>query len=255
MQSWCTPRRCLCKPACAVVAYVVLTAILRSCRRNYAGMSLKQFKSLNPFALCGILPLFPGVPVCSGDKLSFCSNRFVTSGDDSCSSIADTVGSILALQAGSSCSDLGSDVDVCIAPAENAVRPPGLSDAVLPSLHLRCEIPLLEFAVRCMALHEWPCSINKHNVCIGWPLCAFSYHYPCCRSAPSTLSAASPSRQRCRTCLPPCPTTAPSPSPARCVATHRMHQTARIRVFCQERTQLMRAFMQTSSPRHLQTAQ
>jgi hypothetical protein len=87
---------------------------------NYAGISVKQFQRLNPLTLCGILPLVPGWPVCSGDKLAFCSNRFVTSGGDSCTSIANTVGDILALQPGASCSSLDSDVDVCIAPAANA---------------------------------------------------------------------------------------------------------------------------------------
>ncbi len=221
MQSWCTPRRCLCKPSCAVVPCDVLMAILRSCRRNYAGMSLKQFKSLNPFALCGILPLFPGVPVCSGDKLSFCSNRFVTSVDDSCSSIADTVGSILALQPGSSCSDLGSDVDVCIAPVENAVRPPDQSVALahLPR-HLRCKILLFEACFERMALRALPCSFNVqeplHVIAAVRPLTLFLL---CCRSAPSTPSAASPSPRQCRTSLPPCPTTAPSQARARCVTT------------------------------------
>lgn len=90
-------------------------------RRDYAGMSLSTFRNLNPFTLCGILPLVPGFPVCSGDKLAFCSNRVVTTADDSCNSITDNLGKILALQSGTSCSSLGSDTDVCIAPDANAV--------------------------------------------------------------------------------------------------------------------------------------
>lgn len=98
---------------------------------NYAGISLKTFRQLNPFTLCGILPLVPGWPVCSGDKLSFCSNRFVTSKGDSCASIVDTLGSILALQPGASCSNLGSEVDVCIAPSTNACAVDNLCGATI----------------------------------------------------------------------------------------------------------------------------
>ena len=77
---------------------------------------------LNPLMLCGILNPVPGVLVCAGDKLSFCSSRYRTVDGDTCASIK-SLGTVVGLPAGASCAAaLPTDTEVCLAPAANEVR-------------------------------------------------------------------------------------------------------------------------------------
>jgi hypothetical protein len=79
--------------------------------------------SLNPLLLCGILNPVPGVLVCAGDTLSFCTNYYRTVAGDTCATVK-SVGRIVGLPAaGVTCAaPLPVDTEVCLAPAVNEVR-------------------------------------------------------------------------------------------------------------------------------------
>lgn len=84
---------------------------------DYAGIPLAYFQQLNPLILCGLLPLVPGSPVCSGDRMAFCNNVYVATPGQTCASINSTVGTIVGFPLNQNCSTLGStNTSVCIAP-------------------------------------------------------------------------------------------------------------------------------------------
>ena len=93
-----------------------------SCR-DWAGISYSDFVSLNTLLLCGILNPVPGVLVCAGDKLSFCSNYYRTVAGDTCASVG-SLGRVVGLPAaGVTCAaPLPVDTEVCLAPTANQVR-------------------------------------------------------------------------------------------------------------------------------------
>lgn len=63
--------------------------------RAYAGITVDQFQALNPFTLCGVMPLQPGAPVCIGNTMAFCNNVYVADNTDTCDTIASDVGTIV----------------------------------------------------------------------------------------------------------------------------------------------------------------
>lgn len=108
-----------------------------SIHRDWAGISLSQYVSLNPLALCGLLAPTPGALVCSGDQLAFCSQRYRTVSGDTCTSITSLLGSILSLGSVSSCSSLVPNTEVCVAPATNAVSAGWCTVRRLPAVNGR----------------------------------------------------------------------------------------------------------------------
>lgn len=85
---------------------------------DFAGISLADFQTFNPLLLCGMLPLTPGAPVCTGDSLAFCNNLVTATAGDTCASLP---GEVVGLPQGQTCATLAaaSSLPVCVSPAPN----------------------------------------------------------------------------------------------------------------------------------------
>lgn len=89
--------------------------------RDYGGISLTEYSSLNLLSLCGILTPTPGSLVCVGDHLAFCSSRHVTAANDTCDSITAAL-KALPFVPDATCSTLAAGTEVCLLPEVNPVR-------------------------------------------------------------------------------------------------------------------------------------
>jgi hypothetical protein len=87
--------------------------------RDFGGIDVAKYSSLNLLAMCGTLPPAPGSVVCVGDKLAGCSNIHITAAGDTCDSIEASLGVIVGGTL--KCSALQPDIPVCVRPGVNQV--------------------------------------------------------------------------------------------------------------------------------------